>query len=277
MNSLQLWSRLRTIVQAIVAVIAAEPKPLAPISPMADRALEILNQMPSADTIDELAYLLHRVEEHVSGWRPKGYTIGYVMPNWAKSIDREVVEAKKFLAQLRTVGIPADPALLAASATTDSAPSKPGRPTMFIGSSVEGLPVAEQIQLGLDHNVECTMWSQGVFGLSSGNLETLVAATRKFDFATLVLTPDDLVHKRGTMGNSPRDNVVFELGLFMGALGRERTFIVHCRDEALDLPSDLAGIVPAKYGKRSDGNLSAALGPVCTLLKHAIQKVLSPM
>lgn len=147
------------------------------------------------------------------------------------------------------------------------------KPRVFIGSSVEGLPVAEAIQLGLEYDAECTMWSQGVFGLSQGTLESLLRAVKDFDFAILVLTPDDLVHKRGISRNSPRDNVLFELGLFMGALGRERTYIVRCRDEAIDLPTDLAGVTVADYGRRSDGNLHAALGSVCTRIKISIRNV----
>jgi predicted nucleotide-binding protein len=85
-----------------------------------------------------------------------------------------------------------------------------------------------------------------------------------------VLTPDDLVSKRDSTKNSPRDNVLFELGLFMGALGREKTYIAYCRDEALDLPTDLAGVTSATFAKRTDGNLTAALGPVCTRIKNAI-------
>ncbi|WP_437937308.1 TIR domain-containing protein [Sorangium sp. So ce341] len=144
------------------------------------------------------------------------------------------------------------------------------RPRIFIGSSVEGLRVAEHIQLGLDYDADCTVWSQGVFGLSGGTLESLCSAVRDFDFAVLVLTPDDLVQKRGQAMNSPRDNVLFELGLFMGALGRERTFIVHCRDEPMGLPSDLAGVTAATFARRADGNLQAALGAVCTQIRNAV-------
>ncbi|WP_437589341.1 TIR domain-containing protein [Sorangium sp. So ce1000] len=146
------------------------------------------------------------------------------------------------------------------------------RPRIFIGSSVEGLRVAEHIQLGLDYDADCTVWSQGVFGLSGGTLESLCAAIREFDFAVLVLTPDDLVQKRSQAMNSPRDNVLFELGLFMGALGRERTFIVYCRDEPIGLPSDLAGVTAATFARRADGNLQAALGSVCTLIRNAVGK-----
>jgi len=144
------------------------------------------------------------------------------------------------------------------------------KPRLFIGSSTEGKHIADTLQLGLDHDVEVTVWHQGFFGLSQGTLESLVQAARRFDFAALILTPDDLTAKRRKNVNSPRDNVVFELGLFMGALGKDRTFIVHCRDEEIDLPSDLAGITPVTFGHRTDNNLQAALGPACTSIKNAI-------
>jgi hypothetical protein len=140
---------------------------------------------------------------------------------------------------------------------------------MFIGSSSEGKRIAETIQMVLDDEIHCTVWNQGVFGLSGGTLESLVAAVDDYDFATLVLTPDDLLEKRDVKGRSPRDNVLFELGLFMGALGRDRTFIVHSRTKRPMLPSDLAGITPATYEERS--NLEAALGPACTKIKRAIE------
>jgi hypothetical protein len=147
------------------------------------------------------------------------------------------------------------------------------KPRVFIGSSAEGLAIAEAVQVLLEYNAECRIWSQGVFGLSKGNLESLVELGDTLDFAILVLTPDDLTTKRERTGNSPRDNVLFELGLFTGKLGRERTFMVYCRDEALELPSDLAGVSGATFGKRSDGDLLAALGAACTRIKSEMKTV----
>lgn len=146
---------------------------------------------------------------------------------------------------------------------------------MFIGSSAEGLKVARALQLELEHDVDATLWSQGVFGLSEGTLEALEAKVHDFEFAALVLTPDDLVTTRGETGNAPRDNVVFEAALFMGALGRRRVFLVACRDDPLDLPTDLAGITLAQYNRRPDDNLIAALGPVGTNMRKAIASALA--
>jgi predicted nucleotide-binding protein/fido (protein-threonine AMPylation protein) len=146
------------------------------------------------------------------------------------------------------------------------------KPRIFVGSSVEGLSVAEALQVGLEYDAEVTIWSQGVFGLSGDTLETLVKTTKAFDFAIFVLTPDDLVTKRGEKQRAARDNVIFELGLFMGSSGRHRTFFVHPRLADMALPSDLAGITAATYDSaRSDGDLQAALGPACTKIKRAVR------
>lgn len=144
------------------------------------------------------------------------------------------------------------------------------RPSVFIGSSAEGLNVAQAIQVNLDHACEVVLWSQGVFGLSEGTLETLVAALDTYDFAVLVVTPDDMVTSRQKEQNAPRDNVLLELGMFIGGLGRKRTFFVYDRTADLKLPSDLAGVTAATYQPHADGNLQAALGAATTQIQNAI-------
>lgn len=147
------------------------------------------------------------------------------------------------------------------------------RPSMFIGSSTEGLSVAEAIQLNLDYACEVTIWSQGVFGLGQGTLEALVDRLGDFDFAALVLTPDDITISREQVEQSPRDNVLLELGMFIGALGRERSFIVYDRGAEMKLPSDLAGVTPATYQPHSSGNLQSSLGAPTTLIKATIERL----
>jgi hypothetical protein len=146
------------------------------------------------------------------------------------------------------------------------------RPAIFVGSSSEGLPIAQAIQVLLDHVGEVEIWSQGVFGLSQGTLESLVLALSRFDFAVLVLTADDLKSQRGVSVLSPRDNVVFELGLFVGGLGRDRTFMVYDRTKQPELPSDLAGIEAATFAPHASGNLEPALGAACTRIQRSIER-----
>ena len=108
-------------------------------------------------------------------------------------------------------------------------------PSVFIGSSTEGLLVAREVELQFQQVAHTTIWKDGVFGPGSGYLESLMNALEQFDFAVMVLSPDDLIESRNESYASPRDNVIFELGLFMGRLGRSRTFIVHERNVNLKL------------------------------------------
>jgi predicted nucleotide-binding protein len=117
------------------------------------------------------------------------------------------------------------------------------KPSIFIGSSSEGLEIARAIEFQLKDVGEITIWNEGVFGLGLGTLESLVNALERFDFAILALTPDDFTVSRNVPTSSPRDNVMFELGLFMGRLGRSRTFIVYDVSTKLKIPSDLAGVI----------------------------------
>jgi predicted nucleotide-binding protein len=144
------------------------------------------------------------------------------------------------------------------------------RPTVFIGSSVEGLRIAEAVQANLEHVAECTVWNQDAFAPSLTTIENLVDMTAKFDFAVVVLTPDDVLEKRGQKAPVARDNLLFELGLFTGALGRARTFLVREESAALQLPTDLLGVTAVTFKRRDDENVVAALAPVCGRIRRAM-------
>ena len=91
------------------------------------------------------------------------------------------------------------------------------------------------------------MWSTGVFGASRFPIEDLEAQVKAADFALLVAGMDDEVTSRGIVSGAPRDNVIFELGLFMGALSRQRTFILTPKGTSIKLPTDLLGITHLRF------------------------------
>lgn len=143
------------------------------------------------------------------------------------------------------------------------------KPRVFIGSSVEGLDIAYSIQENLSYDANCTVWTQGIFKLSNYALDSLINALENFDFGIFVFNPDDIINIRSVQFNSVRDNVVFELGLFIGKLGKERVFYVTPdKAENFHLPSDLQGVIAGKYELREDGNLLAALGPFCNQIRQ---------
>jgi predicted nucleotide-binding protein len=149
----------------------------------------------------------------------------------------------------------------------------PVKPKIFVGSSVEGIDYAYAIQENFEHKpVEVTVWDQDIFRPSSNTLDDLIRQLYDFEFGIFVFSPDDTMSIRGNEYAAVRDNVIFELGLFIGRLGKERSFFVIPRGHTdLHLPTDLFGVTPVTFDAvRSDNNYRAALGPACNQIRKAI-------
>jgi len=145
------------------------------------------------------------------------------------------------------------------------------KPRIFIASSIESLDVADAININLDHQAEVTIWRNGTFKLSTGSIDSLVEKAKSVDFAIFIFTPDDISKIRDQSKNVVRDNVLFELGLFIGTLEKNRCFLVKPRDVDLHFPTDLLGLTPADYeANRSDNDLASAVNHPCILIKKEI-------
>src|SRR5690606_33945364 len=103
-------------------------------------------------------------------------------------------------------------------------------------------------------------------------LGRLLELTREVDFAAFVFARDDWTSDGAPAPDadasgqaSPRDNVVFEAGLFGGVLGMRRTFILHAR--GAKLPSDLLGLTCVRYG---DAATAAEMREIEQKLRDAI-------
>lgn len=147
------------------------------------------------------------------------------------------------------------------------------KPKIFIGSSVESLEIAHNIQELLEHEANPTVWTQGIFELSNTALEDLIKALDSFDYAIFIFKPEDISTIRSKNYNTVRDNVIFELGLFIGKLGRDKVFFVAPKNtKDFHLPSDLAGITYGTYdADRDDENILAALGPFCNQIRRKLK------
>ena len=145
------------------------------------------------------------------------------------------------------------------------------KPSVFVGSSTEGLAFARAVRSNLQNDAEITLWNEGFFRPGVTFIEALVNSLPRFDFAVLVFQADDLTSSRGVESFTPRDNVVFELGLFMGRLGRSRTFIVYEESSNVKMPTDLAGLTTAPFTPRKDGDHRSAVGPACDSIRDVIR------
>lgn len=120
---------------------------------------------------------------------------------------------------------------------------------VFVASSTKSVVVAESLRqlIGSD-DVKVIPWKDlGVFVLSEHTMESLERAANQCHFAVFVLGPDDVIQTDEGGVYVPRDNVVFELGLFLGRIGRKRSYMLRPDGINIKLPSDLSGVTWAQY------------------------------
>jgi hypothetical protein len=148
------------------------------------------------------------------------------------------------------------------------------KPRIFLGSSGKQEKLLRALTRGLGEIAEVEPWTTS-FNPGVGTLERLMELTREVDFAVFIFAADDWTMSGGLgavtidQGQmSPRDNVVFEAGLFGGVLGMRRTFILHAHGSKL--PTDLLGLTAVRY----DSELTPAeMREVNHKLKSAIEEL----
>src|SRR4026209_2014360 len=120
------------------------------------------------------------------------------------------------------------------------------KPRIFLGSSGQQASLLEAITQGLEDIADVEPWTT-TFNPGRSPLARLVELSQEVDFAAFVFAQDDWTTTDASHSGqaSPRDNVVFEAGLFGGALGIRRTFILHANDSKL--PTDLLGLTSVRY------------------------------
>lgn len=126
-------------------------------------------------------------------------------------------------------------------------------PRIFIGSSTEGLYAAEHIKNFFHNNYDCVIWNEDVFQFNKSFLETLLNSASLFDFGFLIFTKDDEELVRDKIFDSPRDNILFEYGLFLGRLGLDRAFVI--AENGVKIPTDILGysLTQMETVQNSDG------------------------
>lgn len=140
-------------------------------------------------------------------------------------------------------------------------------PRVFIGSSTLGSDIAEMVKSELAGVAECFVWTdKRVFEINDNFLETLLQSLGFFDFGIFVATADDITKFKGADVFEPRDNVILEMGLYLGALGRKRAFLI--AEDVAKLPSDFLGITMPFFNRTDMSTLKDS----CNKVSHLIEE-----
>jgi hypothetical protein len=133
------------------------------------------------------------------------------------------------------------------------------KPRIFLGSSGMQKKLVQALTRGLEDVAHVDPWTTSL-NPGTTTLARLFELAHEVDFAAFVFARDDwtaagLPESPPTDSGqaSPRDNVVFEAGLFGGVLGMNRIFILHAT--GAKLPSDLLGFIVIRYGEATSSEI----------------------
>lgn len=146
------------------------------------------------------------------------------------------------------------------------------KPNVFIASSQESLTVAEAVNIKLSQIARVKQWDNA-FELSTVTISSLIQRAKDTDYAVFVFGKDDVVKIREKELDSVRDNVLFELGLFIGALGLDKCFVLipEAAQGTFRLPTDLSGVTMTFYDSELD-DMVDSVTTSCAKIKAQISK-----
>lgn len=140
---------------------------------------------------------------------------------------------------------------------------------VLIVSSAEALPVARSVKEEFDHDkIFVDIWTD-IFRATFSTLDDLERKLADTDFVIAIAQGDDVVETRDEKWPAPRDNVIFELALAMGMLGRHRAILMEPREDKVKLPSDMAGVTTVTYKLGADKKPD--IGPACNKLRRLFE------
>jgi len=149
---------------------------------------------------------------------------------------------------------------------------------IFIASSGRTRTLAEKLGDELQTEFcDAMLWDEAQRRqLGATVIESLERTVVEYDFAVIILASDDVMAQGADDRLRARDNCVFEAGLFIKALGRERCYLVNSVEQN-QLPHDLTGIISLFFQEPADlenrDQCTAAIKFVAGFIKDAVQRV----
>jgi predicted nucleotide-binding protein len=144
------------------------------------------------------------------------------------------------------------------------------RPKLFIGSSGAGIDVAEKVKVHLSTIADCFVWSEpDIWEANRSTFDNLIRMSNYFDFGVFVATADDLTETNERLVIEPRDNVILEMALFLGAMGHNKSFLLV--ENGIKLPSDFNGIYMPRFNRTDEDSIKTTCDTYIERIKEHYQ------
>lgn len=144
------------------------------------------------------------------------------------------------------------------------------KPQIFIGSSSLGLPIAEKVKKYLSIIGDCFVWSEpDIWETNRSTFDNLIRMSNYFDFGVFVATSDDLTETNDKIVIEPRDNVILEMALFLGAMGHHKSFLLV--ENGIKLPTDFNGIYMPRFEIDDEESINSVCNTYIEKIKEYYQ------
>ncbi len=146
------------------------------------------------------------------------------------------------------------------------------KPRVFVASSTKALPYATAVQAHLGETCNVTVWRDLPDFPAKFINEKIFDLSKKFHFGVFIFSDDDRINFNKKLLYVVRDNVLFELGLFIGQLGIGNCYIIRPGIPDFHLPSDIDGILYSKFNQpQSEDEIASVLRVPCGNIKTDIK------
>lgn len=143
---------------------------------------------------------------------------------------------------------------------------------IIIFSSKEGLELAQHVQKSFyPKEFSVKLWTNGFFEFSKPYINNFISIEKEYDFAVFIVSNDDVVKYRNKKYFKPRDNVIFELGLCIGAFGLSQILVA--KPDFVSLPTDMLGV--SVYDYFIDEDINTTAGVIYAEMNSYINKKIS--
>ena len=145
------------------------------------------------------------------------------------------------------------------------------RPVLFVASSSDDFSIANLIRSDLARDrIIVRLWKRNAFAAGRDTVEDMSSLLSSSDFG-VILCNDGLLRSRNGGTDSVRDNLLLEVGMSTGVLGRARTFLVTFKPNGPDPAGDSLQVLSPDFFITDEDLRQHAAASLCNEIRGRVQ------